>query len=55
MSSWDFFDKLLSECHVVDTPGSGFGPSGEGFYRLSAFGDRENVIEAIDRIKKNLA
>ncbi|APG28797.1 LL-diaminopimelate aminotransferase [Syntrophotalea acetylenivorans] len=55
MSSWDFFDKLLSECHVVGTPGSGFGPSGEGFYRLSAFGDRENVIEAVKRIKENLA
>jgi LL-diaminopimelate aminotransferase len=55
LSSWDFFDKLLSECHVVGTPGSGFGPSGEGFYRLSAFGDRDNVIEAIARIKKNLA
>jgi LL-diaminopimelate aminotransferase len=55
MSSWSFFDKLLSECHVVGTPGSGFGPSGEGFYRLSAFGDRANVIEAVDRIKKNLA
>jgi LL-diaminopimelate aminotransferase len=40
---------------VVGTPGSGFGPSGEGFYRLSAFGGRENVLEAIDRIKKNLA
>jgi LL-diaminopimelate aminotransferase len=55
MSSWDFFDKLLSECHVVGTPGSGFGPSGEGFFRLSAFGDRQNVIEAVNRIKKNLA
>jgi LL-diaminopimelate aminotransferase len=55
MSSWDFFDKLLSECHVVGTPGSGFGPSGEGFYRLSAFGDRDNVIEAVKRIKQNLA
>ncbi len=55
MSSWDFFDKLLSECHVVGTPGSGFGASGEGFYRLSAFGDRENVIEAVKRIKNNLA
>lgn len=55
MSSWEFFDKLLSECHIVGTPGSGFGPSGEGFYRLSAFGDRKNVIEAVDRIKKNLA
>jgi len=54
MSSWDFFDKLLTECHVVGTPGSGFGPSGEGYFRLSAFGNRENVIEAVERIKKNL-
>ncbi|MEI6205464.1 MAG: LL-diaminopimelate aminotransferase [Desulfuromonadales bacterium] len=52
MTSWDFFDKLLTECNVVGTPGSGFGPSGEGFFRLSAFGNRENVIEAIERIKK---
>ena len=55
MSSWEFFDKLLSECHVVGTPGSGFGPSGEGYYRLSAFGDRNQVLEAVERIKKNLA
>jgi len=54
MSSWDFFDKLLTECNVVGTPGSGFGPSGEGFFRLSAFGNRDNVIEAVERIKKNL-
>lgn len=54
MSSWDFFDKLLNECNVVGTPGSGFGPSGEGYFRLSAFGDRENVEEAVSRIKKNL-
>jgi LL-diaminopimelate aminotransferase len=52
--SWDFFDKLLRECHVVGTPGSGFGPSGEGYFRLSAFGNRENVIEAVERIKINL-
>ncbi|MFZ5774362.1 MAG: LL-diaminopimelate aminotransferase [Thermodesulfobacteriota bacterium] len=51
MKSWDFFDKLLNECHVVGTPGSGFGPSGEGYFRLSAFGARENVIEAISRIQ----
>ncbi|PLY03934.1 MAG: LL-diaminopimelate aminotransferase [Desulfuromonas sp.] len=51
MSSWDFFDKLLNECHVVGTPGSGFGPSGEGYFRLSAFGDRENVETAVQRIK----
>ena len=52
MSSWDFFDKLLNECFVVGTPGSGFGPSGEGFFRLSAFGDKENVVEAVERIKQ---
>lgn len=52
--SWEFFDKLLNECNVVGTPGSGFGPSGEGYLRLSAFGHRENVIEAVERIKKNL-
>jgi LL-diaminopimelate aminotransferase len=54
MSSWNFFDKLLTECHVVGTPGSGFGPSGEGFFRLSAFGNRDNVEEAVERIKRNL-
>ncbi len=53
-TSWDFFDTLLTECHVVGTPGSGFGPSGEGYFRLSAFGNRDNVIEAVERIKKNL-
>lgn len=52
MSSWDFFDKLLQECHVVGTPGSGFGHSGEGYFRLSAFGDKENVKEAVERIKQ---
>lgn len=52
MSSWDFFDKLLNECHVVGTPGSGFGPSGEGYFRLSAFGERDNVVTAVQRIKK---
>ncbi len=54
LSSWDFFDKLLSECHVGGTPGSGFGPSGEGFFRLSAFGHRDDVAEALARIRKNL-
>jgi len=54
LSSWDFFDKLLTECHVVGTPGSGFGPSGEGFFRLSAFGSRDHVSEAVGRIRKNL-
>lgn len=51
MTSWDFFDKLLNECHVVGTPGSGFGPSGEGYFRLSAFGDHSNVETAVKRIK----
>jgi LL-diaminopimelate aminotransferase len=54
ISSWDFFDKLLNECHVVGTPGSGFGPSGEGFFRLSAFGHRENVEKAVSSIKEGL-
>jgi LL-diaminopimelate aminotransferase len=51
MKSWDFFDKLLNEANVVGTPGSGFGPSGEGYFRFSAFADRANVIEAMERIK----
>ena len=50
LSSWDFFDRLLSEAHVVGTPGSGFGPAGEGYLRLSAFNSRENVAEALARI-----
>jgi LL-diaminopimelate aminotransferase len=54
MTSWDFFDKLLTEAHVVSTPGSGFGPSGEGFVRLSAFGSREDVDQALDSIQNNL-
>jgi LL-diaminopimelate aminotransferase len=52
LSSWDFFNKLLSGAHVVGTPGSGFGPAGEGYFRLSAFNSRENVHEAIERIQK---
>jgi len=51
---FSFFDISINECNVVGTPGSGFGPSGEGYFRLSAFGHRENVIEAVERIKKNL-
>jgi LL-diaminopimelate aminotransferase len=50
LSSWDFFDKLLNTCHVVGTPGSGFGAAGEGYFRISAFNSRENVIEATRRI-----
>lgn len=52
MSSWDFFDYLLKEANVVGTPGSGFGPSGEGYFRLTAFGTYENTLEAIERIKQ---
>jgi LL-diaminopimelate aminotransferase len=52
VSSWDFFDKLLREHHVVGTPGAGFGACGEGYFRLSAFGWRENVEEAVRRISK---
>ncbi len=51
MKSWDFFDILLEQANVVGTPGVGFGPSGEGYFRLTAFGDRENTIEAIKRIQ----
>jgi LL-diaminopimelate aminotransferase len=50
LSSWDFFDKLLTNCHVVGTPGSGFGAAGEGYFRISAFNSRENVEEAMSRI-----
>jgi len=54
LSSWEFFDKLLNEANVVGTPGSGFGPSGEGFLRLTAFGSRENTEKAMDRIRTRL-
>jgi LL-diaminopimelate aminotransferase len=54
LSSWDFFDKLLGEAHVVGTPGSGFGPSGEGYFRLTAFGGREQTEEAVARIKSQI-
>ena len=53
-TSWNFFDKLLGEAHVVGTPGSGFGPSGEGYFRLTAFGSRSQTEEAISRIKTRL-
>lgn len=51
MTSWDFFDWLLEHANVVGTPGSGFGPSGEGYFRLTAFGTYENTIEAMERIR----
>ncbi|MDD6326915.1 MAG: aminotransferase class I/II-fold pyridoxal phosphate-dependent enzyme, partial [Lachnospiraceae bacterium] len=51
MTSWEFFDYLLEKANVVGTPGSGFGPSGEGYFRLTAFGTYENTVKAVDRIK----
>lgn len=51
MTSWEFFDYLLETANVVGTPGSGFGPHGEGYFRLTAFGSTENTIEALERIK----
>ena len=52
MTSWEFFDYLLETANVVGTPGSGFGPSGETYFRLTAFGSYENTVEAVDRIKR---
>ncbi len=52
MSSWDFFDYLLENASVAGTPGSGFGPSGESYFRMTAFGSYENTVEAIERIKR---
>ena len=54
VSSWEFFDRLLSELHIVGSPGAGFGPSGEGYFRLTAFGSREQTEEAIERIRARL-
>ena len=51
MTSWEFFDYLLSKANVVGTPGSGFGPHGEHYFRLTAFGSRENTVEAVERFK----
>jgi len=55
LTSWAFFDKLLNETHIVGTPGSGFGASGEGYFRISAFNDRAKVEEAMTRIKTKLS
>ncbi|MBO6298913.1 MAG: LL-diaminopimelate aminotransferase [Lachnospiraceae bacterium] len=52
MTSWEFFDHLLEKANVVGTPGSGFGPSGEHYFRLTAFGSYENTVEAIERIRR---
>ena len=54
MSSWDFFDLLLNEANVVTTPGAGFGPHGEGYIRMTAFGDAEQTVEAVERVAKLL-
>jgi LL-diaminopimelate aminotransferase len=55
LTSWDFFDKLLNACNVVGTPGSGFGAAGEGYFRISAFNSRENVVEAMKRITEKFS
>lgn len=52
LTSWEFFDKLLKECNIVGTPGVGFGPSGEGYFRLTAFGRFEDTLEAVDRLRR---
>jgi LL-diaminopimelate aminotransferase len=54
LTSWEFFDKLLHEAHVVGTPGAGFGPSGEGYFRLTGFGGRDQTQEAVERIRTRL-
>ncbi|MCH3908198.1 MAG: LL-diaminopimelate aminotransferase [Sphaerochaeta sp.] len=55
MTSWQFFDLLLDRCHVVVTPGSGFGPAGEGYVRVSAYGHREDVVAAMESIRRNFS
>ncbi|MGC7871117.1 LL-diaminopimelate aminotransferase [Desulfosporosinus sp. SYSU MS00001] len=54
MGSWEFFDKLMTNAHVIGTPGAGFGANGEGYFRLTAFGTRENTLQAIERIKTRM-
>ena len=53
-TSWQFFDKLLTKANIVGTPGSGFGLSGEGYFRLTAFGKREEIQEAMENMKRML-
>jgi LL-diaminopimelate aminotransferase len=53
-NSWDFFDHLLSKLNIIGTPGAGFGRSGEGYFRLTAFSSREDTLRAMDRIKRDL-
>ncbi len=52
MGSWEFFDYLLVKAGIVGTPGAGFGANGEGFFRLTAFGDRDEILEAMARLRK---
>ena len=54
MGSWDFFDLVLEKANVATTPGAGFGPSGEGYVRLTAFGDADATRQAVDRIREML-
>jgi aspartate/methionine/tyrosine aminotransferase len=54
LGSWDLFDRLLTEAHVVGTPGVGFGPSGEGYFRFTAFGRRDQTEDAVERIRTRL-
>ena len=54
MGSWDFFDLLLRQAHVVTTPGAGFGPSGEGYIRVTAFGEAQQAVQAVERIQSVL-
>ena len=51
--SWDVFQEILEKYHIVTTPGSGFGPSGEGFIRFSAFSQRKNILLAMERLQTN--
>ena len=53
MSSWDFFDYLLTQFGIVGTPGAGFGANGEGFFRLTAFGDRGNILRAMGKLTRH--
>ena len=55
MGSWDFFDLLLEQANIITTPGVGFGPSGEGYLRITAFGNDKNAVEAMERVKKVMA
>ena len=54
MKSWEFFDLMLTKCNVVGTPGQGFGENGEGYFRLSGFGDQQRTLTALERIEKLL-